>query len=591
MKKLKKYFQNLFFKKAKTEEAVLSSTLTSSNLQLRLNKWDARFEYFKNLAKYAPLLVWRNCKKTQDRLNRINEAFSAIIECEENKVFIKDADKIKFIILQTIDASISKLELSQARKIQIINSQYECINRNKLESKKLNGLIKKITNRPLIIDRHAPVKLFFLKKFFKHHHKLAFKLGSNSGTFRKFNIIKEAILNIGDSIQNTFDSISNALNSLATIIPAICLIFSGLSEIKKTIKLWIKNKNITRRTEATLTTGFIIGAIITSGMFAAAAPGVVAAFIIIDFIRKKLLPFISLRKKIKNTQHEINELGIRLLQLINETHALKLNQCEANILFNKVADVWIEQEKKPSTDMNLKLFQKILFENNTNLTELTLTQMMGSVGIKIDEFLINFTQTRLQDLQLLIEEYKKEQHDKIPYLINGIFNIVGAILLCIPFPPTMIAGAGMILLSTMIDTAMHHHLFTKIKNFLKKHFNLEVQELEEKCAAITKHVQDASLTNNMQANLQLASGGTTLHLLKKQCQLSTKLVNLPQEISLHSLYEDRNQSRFRSCVTNSTIPMYENLSYFRDPYLGQKIQPEKNEVQTPTFSYTKFNTV
>lgn len=389
------------------------------DIRKRLSVWHNRCQYYQDIH-------WQNKNKLNREGRKLQEALIAWDELKSES----DIDDIKLAILGVINIQLLKIENTQLRILEktqglkrrptakeylkLINDQREKANiviESKKGKDKFSIRISTFQNSPGFFKTREK------KIHFTRHFDRADAIAEGLNVANAFNNLSANIANISAFFMRTMTNASAILNT----IPFINAITTAIPILIQAVNRFRKNSSLTKRIFSGILLGVIIGGIIMMGVTTVAATGIAAGLMAIGIYVKHVHPWLLLRKDIYQKKRELKLLEkTPLTEALTKTYTAK---------FNKRAE---EETLEPKT-----------FEENI--------------------------EQRKKDLKEDLADLAEKESLKRRKVINGVFAVAGAILICIPTPPTLLLGAALLLTTTLITVAIRFRWADKIKSlFVKK---------------------------------------------------------------------------------------------------------------------------
>lgn len=296
---------------------------------------------------------------------------------------------------------------------------------------------------------------------------------------------------LGSLIQRTMRTIGEVTTSLGMFAQAVPII-SGLWMVLPVgihaVRSWIDKKDAANIVISTILATLALAALALSIVFPVAAAGIGAVLVTIGIIVDSVKPYFEIRSEIAALRREINVIDDRTMELgINKEHA-ELHEREKKYLL-KILMHYAMQHKDLHLDDLSQEREKIARGSIKELQNSVLIRaaVQTKTNKPLYEFIIDCNQEHIENLHAQIAAKEKIQRGKTRDNINGIFSIIGTIMIAIPFPPVQIAGAVILVASSFVGISMrynlHGRLWNAIKNGCKKLFTpkpkIEVMPLEE----------------------------------------------------------------------------------------------------------------
>lgn len=264
---------------------------------------------------------------------------------------------------------------------------------------------------------------------------------------------------------------------MTSVLQAIPIASAAVTAAKALYDLghsFIKKRGASDKVANGIMLGVSAAAIALTIVFPVAAAGIAAGLVAAGVVRDYIKPYFDMRKQIKQRESAIVSLDERINTLNNPD--VTLNETEKNILIRQVENYFIESKDTKLTD--LKAAKEAIRQgdpNKLNQDPLLKLALNLSQEKSVEQHLQQQHQTKQSDIKREITGMNKERNTKLGQAINGFFTIAGAAMLAIPFPPVMIAGAAILLASSIAGIAIKYReqigkAFTSMKNGLKNLF-------------------------------------------------------------------------------------------------------------------------
>lgn len=485
---------------------------------VRLKSWQNRFKFYAELDAYSfkSVAAWQKKNKLSREGQKLHQALIALQELRNSPEHqVKEPQtEMEAAILRVIDIQLMKLEMTQLKmlskaqnlkRLYISNAQSEEIlsledlekllnekrEESRLDIEKKSGK-SKYSNRAKQYNLEN-TSLFFQKHERKIHYSKHFKITDRfADAINAGNAFRNVLTRIGDVVT----ALGHAMTTAGTVLNTVPFVNAFTSSIPIFIlaaKAWINRSSWPKRIAAAVLVGVIIGGVITMGFATTAAAGIAVSIMAIGIYVKHVHPWLTYLKEIFVRKKELSEIDSNIGELEKAQNLFKisknseqkvylsyaLNSRDRQFLLVKLEQHWLRNQNNPKKLEELsKLKQAILFENINDLSEnATLKTLLGDKSLPT--FLLEETKQRKKDIETEIKYFSALEKRKRLSVINGVFAVIGATLLCIPHPVTMILGASILLTTAMVTIALSYRLDEKIVNAFKKLFAKKTKTTDE----------------------------------------------------------------------------------------------------------------
>lgn len=470
-------------KKYRDIEKLLEETQLR-NVDIHWQQWRARYYLYAGFKEYEGLNRWQGGSKTGQFEKKLMSALQALKELQINKDKFKDKKfkEMEAAIVRVANIEMSKLEIAQIKKLVKIQG----VNRDELKSMQENLLKERKVSKKEIEDRSNKFSYDIKEKDFPHLKKLFRDQESKfhfNAHIRRMKVANDAIT-VAKTGTDIFSLVANLFPPLVALgqgvvaflsaIPLISVIATAIPLVFESIKTWVKNKSSSKKLGATIAIGFVGAAILTAALAPIAALGMAAGLAAFGFVVQQVIPYIARHKTINALNEEIATIGKRcdfLRDKDNVLNSTTLEDKEKHFLLKEIelnwnkADSHTEEDKKELKRAKMLIYKESISKDCNN--KIILQALNGK---SLNSFLIEKHKERQSQLKTNVENLKALEKKQIATMINGIATVVGAVLFCIPTPPTMILGACLMGVSALVGIAIKYDLPQKIAGFFGKLF-------------------------------------------------------------------------------------------------------------------------
>lgn len=295
-------------------------------------------------------------------------------------------------------------------------------------------------------------------------------------------------------LSNSITSIGSGMWTVASGAPIVAGVALTLSTGLDFAKSMMKKQGMSDRAIKGTTFAIIAAAAACTIAFPVAAAALTAVMVATTTITGNVMPFFKLGKQIKQREAEVKATEDRVESLINSENAsdIKLNEREQHSLMSKLDKYASENRVNPDELIAAK--SRIQSGDGQLIEKNQLLKNALGLNDKRDlrKALIDNNRNHLSSLDTEIKNLRTERRSQGAQAINGLVTTVGAIMVAIPFPPVMIAGAAILITSSLVGIALKRDLFRKAWNKIKSVF----KSGDDKAGAESSETNDNSLTND-----------------------------------------------------------------------------------------------
>ena len=445
-----------------------------------LQIWLDRFAFYDDIEhpEFIKIAHWKKNKKLKFEAGNLIKAILALKELEE----IADNEKPP-LYPEMRDAIIDIIKLYQLR---LDIAQYKMLEKTQH--------VKRLTNWPAKDGTSLTLSVKEMKKIFhdwqsnlktnrerySRHVKNTPKLNDTYRLFKKHeNLINykkhlvradqaaavvgfaNAINRITGAIAAFITAMIHALSAMAPIlqaIPVISSISSAIPLIIRAADVWMQNKSPVKKAAATFCLILVAAGLVTSGFATLAAAIAALGLMVLGAITKNGIPWVKKIRDIYNKKNELAELAAIRNSLEEQKSLNVFSLREKQFFLRKLEDAWLAKnaDKKSLSSFKMAILSaKSVDELKTNKP---LTMLFGN---DLDKFVLEQIKQRENDLISEISILKKEEFRRRLSVMNNALSVVGAICLCIPTPITIIIGASILLVSSVIGIVLEFNLVEK----------------------------------------------------------------------------------------------------------------------------------
>lgn len=465
---------------------------------LRWQQWRARYHLYAGFKEYEGFNRWQGGSKTGEFETKFMSALQALNELQANKDKFDDKqfNEMQAAIIRVANIEMSKLEIAQIKKLIKIQG----VNRDELKDMHAALLDKREASKKAIEGRKvkfskelADKNLPGLEKFFQqqegkiHFNKHIRRMGVGHDALTVAKTGTDIFSTIA-SIYPTLVSIGQSAAAFLSAIPIISVIAMAIPLVFTSIKTWVQNKSSSKKLGATIAIGLVGAAILTAALAPVAALGMAAGLATVGFVMQQVIPYVSRHRAINALNKEIDSIEARCNLLKDKDQVFLTNQ-EKHFLLKELEVNWNKESVHTEEDKKELKRAKVLIYSGRVDKNCKNEIILGALNNKsLATFLGDKHRERQSQLRENIKDLQALEKKQIASMVNGVMAVAGAILFCIPTPPTMILGACLMGVSAVVGIAIKYDLPQKVAGFFSKLFGFDKPKAEQP--------QKAELTNN-----------------------------------------------------------------------------------------------
>jgi hypothetical protein len=475
---------------------------TADLLLARWQHWVERFGIYDHIKKkrYIGFFTWQQDKKLIMQEDRFMDTLLALQEFTQYaKNDIANKDDIEKTLLTLADIQLAKLEIRQSKKLKKVqglsrgNLKQDIETLREKRKKTMDMIqtvcyskeIKETDNIPLTkaVLQYHETKFRFGRVIERSDYAVTAAKVTKIGNF-SFQFIN-AFPTFFSALAQPFIQIGQALGIFLNSIPIIANIVSAIPILFTAAKTWFKNKSKTKKILHSIAAALAIAGIIVGAVFLGfgllTLGGIIATGLaVVGFIALQVIPWARAMIKLSSTINDNAQVKKRIKFLSGKNHhASELTEFEKDMLLKRIEDAWLKDE------FNIKAFDSKIIDDAKDLIAFgnDMISLRANVLIRkileskspstLEAFLLEENKSKLKYLKDYVKELKKDEETKAVTTGNSLLAIIGAILLCIPTPPTMIIGAGLLLVSTLVGFGIKYKWGEKISNLFNRIFHRE----------------------------------------------------------------------------------------------------------------------
>lgn len=256
------------------------------------------------------------------------------------------------------------------------------------------------------------------------------------------------------------------------------------------MKAWAQKKTNKKKIMSMISLAVVIGFFTSAWIFAPFSEAITAGLITLGVISDCLLPYISLKKRISETNKEIaaykNLLANKPQELDQRDRFILLEAVEQEFILKDSNKVELMQIKELITN---KSFAEIKHAAEANPI---LQKIIGKISF--EDYVQQKRQQQIAEHSLVLTRLETNKNQKKQLLINGIVSVAASIMIAIPFPPVQIAGAILLAGTFIVAAQIKFGLLTNIAKLFKYAFSKEKPTLNEKLIKGEEPTPKPSLT-------------------------------------------------------------------------------------------------
>lgn len=496
------------------------------------------------LEKYLEFKDWPNRPAFRKRINKINNGLSALREIDGMDVeSLPNKSQIEDVITQKINIAQSEFELAQLELLQKIQHikrpETDQLEKDIIAArKKYNADLAALTNIPAA--NLAP----FTNKFI-HHEKNKFHFSEKISLSEK---IANA-LGVGSRGWHMIVILVHGLKALGaalSIFPIISAIVSAVPMVFEAARTWLKNKSTTKKVFALALAVLAVAILINVGLGTVATGGMVAGLITLGVIKNQMLPWKKMRDAIKEKQTVIDEITDRQRQ-VNDAPIQQLNVSEKQMLLNALEKRYLEVAPSNKDDILRSIGLVTKGETSSIRDDKNVLNVLG--GKSLETYISDNNKVRLNELNKDLRSMKEKQKDLRIGMFNGLLAIAGAILVCIPTPPTLILGASLLVVNSVVGLALHFGLPAKIRNFFRR--GSKEEPVKEAAANDNIEKEQERLSNHLD-NREEKTHQAAMHPRESTAEVLDHL-NIPATVVANNLKSEKFPTNDAKLVQNDLV--------------------------------------
>jgi|GEM_PF-6149329 len=478
------------------------------DIKERLSQWHRRFDFYDfdsfQHKDFKQVHHWRKKNKLIHDGNKLCKTLIALEELEKAKQqninpdqqpLYDEMHEAALIVMETQLLQLEMTQLHLLEKAQNFKRRLNGVSATDMQHrlKELRHLIKdRIEHRKDRFSKHAAsYTLNNAAAFFKSHEsRFRFtahfrRTEKTADTVNAINASHGFLGHIGNVSAALMSGLS-AISALMQAIPFISAFFTIIPLTINAIKMWAKNKSTTKKVSATFIIAALITGLILAGIGTVTAAALAVVVIAASTYIKHIHPWIKFLLKINRHKKELARLETVKTELEND-RLDKLSPNEQRLLMLKVEEAWVNHRIPDDGVAFLK--SQIETESIASLSDNpSITKLLNGQSVK--DYLINSIDNQRADIEADIVLLRERERAKRIKVANGILAVTGAILICIPTPPTIIIGASLLFISAIIGICVAFNVGTKIKNLTQRLFHRKTDTaIEQSEAAPENSVQ------------------------------------------------------------------------------------------------------
>jgi len=431
-----------------------------------------RFEAYSEISNEADLTAYQRLNNWSERrifkqrlhdLQNAAKALSDLNKISDDDVSPDEKMKIKQVLSQKIDIYLAELELAQERILQKIQSvkRVDVTNLNKALIEAQKNYKKNLADiAPLMTSSQATN----LRQFIKRERP---EIDVN----RKINLSSRiaAAVDTGSDLLHFIADLEHGLHAIASFlkaIPVVSAVISAIPTVLTAIKAWTQDKSTSKKVVATGIAVLAVVVLVNLGLATAATGGLAVGLVTIGLIKNQIYPWVKARNKLKAVEAEISAINSRE-ETLNNPPIHSLITSEKHSLLSKLEQTYqgATKEEKAALSHSMKLVAA-----GTDIDAIRKDANVARVlsGHSLEDYLKATNANRLKNLNTLRVDLRNDNYDKTAKMINGVVGLVGAILLLIPTPPTLLAGAALLAVNSIVGVSLQYDLPGRFVRFISK---------------------------------------------------------------------------------------------------------------------------
>jgi hypothetical protein len=254
------------------------------------------------------------------------------------------------------------------------------------------------------------------------------------------------------------------LSQFLSAVPIVGAAITAGAAVMGFGKSFLKNKGVSDKVANGVMVGVSAAALALTIVFPVAAAAIGAGMVAAGAVMNYVKPYFEMRKQIKECGKELEALTTRVKEL--DKPGIALNQAEKKMMAQKIQQFYIAN---PSASLeDLKSAKQAI---NTGNYEKIQAEPLVKAAFKLDDKhqlnndLKQYVLTTQDNLKKDITGFEKKRDGMMAQAVNSIFTVAGAVMLAIPFPPVQIAGAALLVASSIAGVIIKYQ--DQIKQGLK----------------------------------------------------------------------------------------------------------------------------
>ena len=468
-------------------------------LRLRWLHWVERFGVYDHINKkrYVGFFAWQQDKKLINQEEKFLAALNALFELKHQSTNdFPNKDEIINTISSLAETDLHKLELRQSRKLKKIQNLARGDLKKEMEAfrDKRSKLVDEVRNKNYSQQIPEDQHLIFTQTLLKYHeqkfrwskfienaeHVSAGAKATKLGNFAFYvvNFFPNMLHTVAPPLITLGHSISTFLNG----IPIVANIVSAIPIVFAAIKSWFKNKSTTKKVINSIAAGLAIAGIVAASVFLGLGLLTLGGFVgaglaIVGFVALQLIPWARSMYKLVQARIE-REKTIERMQFLQDKPLVSLTEAEKDILLKRIEDAWIHNEFGIKTSMDSQVIDaaKELIADGTDINKLKANLLIQRIlenktPLRLEQFLLDEHEQKKVYLTEHIKELKIVEREKAIGMSTSLLAVIGAVLICIPTPPTMIIGSALLLGTAIVGFGIKYKWGEKIANLFNRIFS------------------------------------------------------------------------------------------------------------------------
>ena len=437
--------------------------------------WMDRFQFHVEIT--PTLKDWQKDPRLCDTAWKLCKALSVLHELSDEAHQNNPAyDTRRDVIANYIGKSILELEIAQLRMLwkarhftrDLAGRSLDELNQQLDEKRVTYQESLKLHRQTLLQNDNANLTFtFFRSQKYKTSSEEAFIVS------RKI----YRVIDIGSALNSLIAylvAIAKTIANVLLVIPVISAIATAIPLTILAVRPWMEHHTRREKILSVMLFVVIVGALAATGLGIAGASvmlagAVAATFAAIGFWVLYVAPWMERRRAMKQKLTEHNEIKNNIEQIRN-TQNHPLTRIEKECLLVLIEEDWVVAAANSHRRTELEALRlTIMYDNSVKQQDLeknsTLKSLLNNQSY-IDAFLIEKLESAQKTIDSEMRSIKATQKEQLPIAANSFLALIGTIFLAIPTPPTLILGASMILISTLIGFAITFDLVGRIKKRL-----------------------------------------------------------------------------------------------------------------------------